>query len=141
MTASSRFAHSDSAGLPCYKCFIVGSSTYPCHMACISKSVAKDIISLSNYVPNSTEVLWMRRVIIRTDHSASFSCNYQGQVHSSPLLVLLLLHRVVLFRHSLCICLPHRNKGCRSQYFKQVGSFAKPATRKPKKREFLVEDT
>jgi hypothetical protein len=27
MTASSRFAQSNSAGLPCYKCFAAGSST------------------------------------------------------------------------------------------------------------------
>ncbi len=31
------------------KTFAAGSSTYPCHMACISKSVPRDVISLSNY--------------------------------------------------------------------------------------------
>ncbi len=36
-----------------------GISTYPCHMACVSKSVPRDIISLSDYVPNSTEAPWM----------------------------------------------------------------------------------
>jgi hypothetical protein len=46
------------AGLPCYKCFAAGSSTYPCQMACVSKSVTKDVISLSNYVPNSTGDSW-----------------------------------------------------------------------------------
>jgi hypothetical protein len=71
MTASLRFAQSNSADLPCYKCFAAGSSTYPCHMACISKSVTKDVTSLSDYVPNSTEVLWMRHVIVGGDHSAS----------------------------------------------------------------------
>ncbi len=31
------------------KTFAAGSLTYPCHMACISKSVPRDITSLSNY--------------------------------------------------------------------------------------------
>ncbi len=31
------------------KSFAAGSSTYPCHMACISKSVPRDVISSSNY--------------------------------------------------------------------------------------------
>ncbi len=31
------------------KFFAAGSSTYPCHMACVSKSVPRDVISLSNY--------------------------------------------------------------------------------------------
>ncbi len=69
------------AGLPCYKCFAAGSSTYPCHMACISKSVIKDIISLSDYVPNSTEVPQMRRAIVGADHSASLTCDCQGQMN------------------------------------------------------------
>jgi hypothetical protein len=29
--------------------FAAGSSTYPCHMSCVSKSVPKDVISSSNY--------------------------------------------------------------------------------------------
>ncbi len=33
------------------KSFAAGSSMYPCHMACISKSVPKDIISLSDCHP------------------------------------------------------------------------------------------
>ncbi len=33
------------------KSFAVGSSTYPCHMACVSKSVSRDIISLSDCRP------------------------------------------------------------------------------------------
>ncbi len=33
------------------KFFAVGSSTYPCHMACVSKSVSKDVISLSDCCP------------------------------------------------------------------------------------------
>ncbi len=40
---------------------------YPCHMACILKSVIKDIISLSDYIPNSTEASWMRCVIVGAD--------------------------------------------------------------------------
>jgi hypothetical protein len=31
------------------KTFAVGSSTYPCHMACVSKSVPRDVTSSSNY--------------------------------------------------------------------------------------------
>ncbi len=31
------------------KSFATGSSMYPCHMACISKSVPRDVISLSDY--------------------------------------------------------------------------------------------
>ncbi len=138
MTASLRFAHSDSTGLPRYNCFAAGSSTYPCHMACISKSVTKDVISLSGYVPNSTEGMWMRCAIVRADHSASLSHDYQGQVHK--LLVLLSLHKVVLFQYSLCLWLPCRNRdpganiqtrwvACKTRY-----SWTK-------KREFLVKDT
>ncbi len=33
------------------KSFAAGSSTYPCHMACISKSVPRDVISLSDCCP------------------------------------------------------------------------------------------
>jgi hypothetical protein len=33
------------------KSFTAGSSTYPCHMACISKSVSRDVISLSDCHP------------------------------------------------------------------------------------------
>jgi hypothetical protein len=62
------------------KSFAAGSSTYPRHMACISKSVPKDVISLSNYIPNSTEAPWMWCAIVRADHSASLSCDCQGQV-------------------------------------------------------------
>jgi hypothetical protein len=40
----------------------------------------KDITSLSDYVPNSTEVPWMRWAIVGADHSASLSCDCEGQV-------------------------------------------------------------
>ncbi len=73
------------------KSFAVGSSMYPCHVACISKSVTKDITSLSNYVPNSTEALWMRHAIVGADHSASLSCDCQGQ-----------MRKVVLLRYCFC---------------------------------------
>ncbi len=33
------------------KSFAAGSSMYPCHMACVSKSVSRDVISLSNCRP------------------------------------------------------------------------------------------
>ncbi len=73
------------------KSFATGSSTYLRHMACISKSVTKDIISLSNYIPNSTEVLWMRQAIVGADHSASLSCDCEVQVR-----------KVVLLRYCFC---------------------------------------
>ncbi len=63
------------------KSFAAGSSMYPCCMACISKSVPKDIISLSDYILNSTEAPWMWHAIVGADHSASLSCVFQGQVH------------------------------------------------------------
>ena len=69
------------------KSFAAGSSTYLCHMACVSKSVPNDIISLSDYVPNSTEVPWMRRAIVGADHSASLSRDCKGQVHKVVLLL------------------------------------------------------
>jgi hypothetical protein len=71
--------------------FAAGSLTYPCHMACVSKSVTKDVISLSNYIPNSTEALWMRHAIVGADHSASLSCNCEVQVR-----------KVVLLRYCFC---------------------------------------
>jgi hypothetical protein len=80
MTASLRFAQKDSADLPHYKCSAAGSSTYPCHMACVSKSVTKDITSLSDFVPNSAEVPWMRRTIVGADHLASLPHDCEGQV-------------------------------------------------------------
>jgi hypothetical protein len=86
MTASSRFAQGNSAGLPRYKSFAARLSMYPCHVACVSKSVTKDIISLSNYVPNSTEAPWMRHAIVGAIHSASLSRNCQGQVQKVVLL-------------------------------------------------------
>ena len=73
------------------KSFAVGSSMYPYHMACISKSVTKDIISLSNFVPNSTEAPWMRRAIVGADHSASLSRDCEVQVR-----------KVVLLRYCFC---------------------------------------
>ncbi len=93
MTASSRFTQGNSAGLPCYKSFAAGLSTYPCHMASVSKSVTKDIISLSDYIPNSTEAPWMRRAIVKANHSASLSHDCQGQVR-----------KVVLLWYCFCGC-------------------------------------
>jgi hypothetical protein len=40
------------------KSFAAGSSTYPCHMACVSKSVPRDVISLSNCRPQ-----WLRSTV------------------------------------------------------------------------------
>jgi hypothetical protein len=40
------------------KSFAVGSSTYTCYMACVSKSVPRDVISLSNCCPQ-----WYRSAV------------------------------------------------------------------------------
>jgi hypothetical protein len=129
MTASLRFAQSNSAGLPCYKCFAAGSSTYPCHMACISKSVTKDIISLSDYIPNSTEAPWMRRAIL----SIPFSRLSGSGALSSPLLILLSLHKVVLFWYSLCIWLPCRKRDAGANTSNKTGRLQNPLLMNQKK--------
>jgi hypothetical protein len=68
------------------KSFAVGSSTYPCHVACVSKSVTKDVISLSNYVPNSAGTPWIIHAIVGADHSASLSHDCEVQVRKVVLL-------------------------------------------------------
>jgi hypothetical protein len=79
------------------KSFAAGSSTYPCHMACISKSVPRDVISLSNCRPqrlrSAVDVTWE----VGADHSASLSCVFQGQVR-----------KVVLLWYCFCMWLPSR---------------------------------
>jgi hypothetical protein len=92
MTASSCFTQSDNAGLPCYKILRSGIFNVPLPYAYISKSVMKDVISLSDHVPNSTEVLWMRRAIVGADQwSASLSRDCEVQVC-----------QVVLLRYCFC---------------------------------------
>jgi hypothetical protein len=56
------------------KSFAAGSSTYPCHMACASKSVPRDVISLSNCRP-----YWLRS-------TRDVSCNSWGRLLSVPFL-------------------------------------------------------
>jgi hypothetical protein len=56
------------------KSFAVGSSTYPCHMACVLKSVPRDVISLSNCCPQ-----WLRSAVDETRES-------WGQLLSIPFL-------------------------------------------------------
>jgi hypothetical protein len=56
------------------KSFAVGSSMYPCHMACISKSVPKGVISLSNCRPQ------------RLRSTVDVTCNSQGWALSVPFL-------------------------------------------------------
>jgi hypothetical protein len=68
------------------KFFTAGSSMYSCHMACVLKSVPKDVISLSNYVPNGTEAPWMGCTIAGADYSTSLSCVFLGHVHKVVLL-------------------------------------------------------
>jgi hypothetical protein len=71
--------------------FAAGSSTYPCHMACISKSVPRDVISLSNCRPQR-----LRSTVDETGNSRGrllsilFLCSsgFSG-AQSSPLMVLL----------------------------------------------------
>ena len=80
MTASLRFAQGDSAGVPCYKILCSGILNVPLPYGMHLKVSPKDVISLSDYVPNSTEALWMRRAIVGADHSASLSCDCEVQV-------------------------------------------------------------
>jgi hypothetical protein len=56
------------------KSFAAGSSTYPCHMACVSKSVPRDVISLSDCHPQ-----WHRSAMDETRDS-------WGQLLSIPFL-------------------------------------------------------
>jgi hypothetical protein len=56
------------------KSFATGSSTYPCHMACVSKSVPKDVIFLSNCRPQ------------RLRSAVGVMRNSQGQSLSIPFL-------------------------------------------------------
>jgi hypothetical protein len=56
------------------KSFAAGSSTYPRHMACVSKSVPRDVISLSNCRPQ-----WLRSAVDVTRDS-------RGQPLSVPFL-------------------------------------------------------
>jgi hypothetical protein len=56
------------------KFFAAGSSTYPCHMACISKSVPRDVISLSYCHPQQLK------------STMDETCNSRGQLLSVPFL-------------------------------------------------------
>ncbi len=141
MTASLCFTQGYSAGLPRYKSFTAKFLMYSCHMACVSKSVTKDVISLSDYVPNSTEAPWMRRAIVGTDYSASLSRNCQGQVGKLVLLwYCFLLRKVVHFWCCLCTWLPHR-KGTHEPILHTRRVACEHRYLWTKKREFLVEDT
>jgi hypothetical protein len=62
------------------KSFAAGSSTYPCHMACISKSVPRDVISLSDCLPqqlrsamDETRNSWGQLLSIPFSCSSGFS--------------------------------------------------------------------
>jgi hypothetical protein len=54
--------------------FAVGSSMYPCHMACISKPVPQDVISLSDCCPQ-----WHRSTM-------DVTCNSWGLITQHPFL-------------------------------------------------------
>jgi hypothetical protein len=56
------------------KSFAAESSTYPCHMTCISKSVPRDVISSSNCCPQ-----WLRSAM-------DVTCDSQGRSLSVPFL-------------------------------------------------------
>jgi hypothetical protein len=64
------------------KSFAVGSSIYPCHMACVSKSVLRDVISLSDCRPQCLRSTMDETRDSQGNYSASLSCALQGsQVH------------------------------------------------------------
>ncbi len=80
------------------KSFTAGSSMYPCHMAYVSKSVLRDIISLSGCCPQWHRSTVDVRTIVGANHSESLSCIFQGQVR-----------KVVLLWYCFCMWLPSRN--------------------------------
>ncbi len=53
------------------KSFAAGSSTYPCQMACVSKSEPRDIISSSSCCPQWPEALWILGVLEVCAHDAT----------------------------------------------------------------------
>ncbi len=82
MTASLCFAQGNSVGLPCYKILCSGILNIPLPYGMHLKVSPKEHpISLSNYIPKSTEAPWMWCAIVGADHSASLFYVFQGQVH------------------------------------------------------------
>jgi hypothetical protein len=79
------------------KSLAAGSSTYPCHMACVLKSVPRDVISSSDCRPQQ--------------HRSAVDVMHDSRSGS---LSVLFLHisgscaKVVLSWHSFCLWLPHR---------------------------------
>ncbi len=92
------------------KSFTAGSSTYPFHMACISKSVLRDVISLSNCRPQ-----WLRSTVDETRNS-------RGRLLSVPSCVLQGSQVCkVSFDGTAFPCGFLVKKGRRSQYFNKTG--------------------
>ncbi len=80
------------------KSFAAGSSTYPCYMACVSKSVPRDVISSSDCCPQRHRSAVDVACDSRGNYSASFSHVLQGSQ----------LRKVVLWWYCFCMWLPHR---------------------------------
>jgi hypothetical protein len=96
---------------PATKTFAARSSKYPCHMVCVSKSVPRDIISLSDCRPQ------------RLRSAMDEMRNSQGQLLSVSLSCVLQGSQVrkVFFDGTAFACDFLVEKGCRSQYFDETG--------------------
>ncbi len=93
------------------KSFAAGSSTYPCHMAFISKSVPRNVISLSNCRPQ-----WHRSAMDVTRNSWGWSLSIPFLRSSEIKYVKKYFHGTTF----TCGFLVEK-KGRRSQYFNKTG--------------------
>jgi hypothetical protein len=58
------------------KFFAAGSSMDPCHLACVLKSVLRDIIPSIGCSPNCLEAQWVWHAWVGADCSTSLSCGH-----------------------------------------------------------------
>jgi hypothetical protein len=106
---SSRFAQSDCVASLAKKSFAAGSSMYPCHMACVSKSVPGDVISLSNFCPQR------HRCTMDLTH------NSWGPITQRPFLVFFRVRCIKYSFHGTALaCGFLIEKGCRGLQFNKT---------------------
>jgi hypothetical protein len=109
------------------KSFAAGSSMYPCHMACISKSAPRDIISLSDCHPQ-----WHRGTL-------DVTCNSRGLITQRPFLVFFRVRCVKYsFYGTAFACGFLVEKGCRSLQFDKTGLLRNELLMNQKKNLVLV---
>ncbi len=58
------------------KSFTAGSSRDPCHLACVSKSVPRDVIPSISYSTQILEAQWVGSAWVGADCSTSLSCGH-----------------------------------------------------------------